>query len=73
MAEISIFAERKRFAEIIFLKLPKFDICTLRRGCWNIFQGYSHLESGPQGEEKVMGFLLTHPLKSMPSSKFVSR
>ena len=54
MAEISIFAERKRFAEIIFLKLPKFDICTLRRGCWNIFQGYSHPESGPQGEETVM-------------------
>ena len=25
MAEISIFAERKRFAEIIFLMLPKFD------------------------------------------------
>ena len=73
MAEISIYAERKRFAEMIFLKFPKLDICTLRRGCWNIFQGYSHLESGPQGEEKVMGFLLTHPLKSMPSSKFVSR
>ena len=73
MAEISIFAERKRFAKMIFPKFPKLDICTLRRGCWNIFQGYSHPESGPQGEEKVMGFLLTHPLKSMPSSKFVSR